>query len=114
MFHQSTPWRALRVNEENRPRSTEAGNSKQRQAAGQVVNVNLQKKITPQKLRAAINGNVGKDVRVFEAEVVDDDFHARYSAVGKTYLYRVVNGPVISPFWLRYAHHDARPLDLEN
>jgi tRNA pseudouridine38-40 synthase len=83
-------------------------------AEGQVVNVNLQKKITPQKLRAAINGNVGKDVRVFEAEVVDDDFHARYSALGKTYLYRVVNGPVISPFWLRYAHHEARSLDLEN
>src|SRR2546421_1272830 len=83
-------------------------------AEGQVANVNLQKKITPQKLRAAINGNVGKDVRVFAAEVVDDDFHARYSALGKTYLYRVVNGPVISPFWLRYAHHDARSLDLEN
>ena len=81
-------------------------------AEGQVANVNLQREITPEKLRAAINGNVGKDLRVIQAEVVADDFHARYSALEKTYLYRVVNGPVISPFWLRYAHHDARPLAL--
>lgn len=82
-------------------------------AEGQVANVSLQKKIAPEKLRAAINGNVGKDLRVMDAQVVADDFHARYSALGKTYLYRVMNGPVMSPFWLRYAHHEARALDLE-
>lgn len=82
-------------------------------AEGQVATADLQKQITPEKLRAAINGNVGKDVRVMEAKVVSPDFHARYSAVEKTYRYRVVNGPVISPFWLRYAHHEARALDLE-
>jgi tRNA pseudouridine38-40 synthase len=82
-------------------------------AEGQVASVDLQKEITPEKLRAAINGNVGKDVRIIEANVVAPDFHARYSALEKTYLYRVVNGPVISPFWLRYAHHEARALDLE-
>ena len=31
----------------------------------------------------------------------------------KTYLYRIVNGQVVSPFWLRYAHQEARALDLE-
>ena len=82
-------------------------------AEGQVASVSLQKTITPEKLRAAINGNVGKDLRVMDAQVVADDFHARYSALGKTYLYRVVNGPVMSPFWLRYAHHEVRALDLE-
>ncbi len=82
-------------------------------AEGQVASVQLQKTITAEKLRAAINGNVGKDIRVLEVKVVDDEFHARYSALEKTYLYRIVNGPVMSPFWLRYAHHDARALDLE-
>ena len=81
-------------------------------AEGQVAHVHLEKQITPEKLRAAINGNTEKDVRVVEVAVVDDEFHARYSALEKTYVYRVVNGPVISPFWLRYAHHEARPLDL--
>lgn len=82
-------------------------------AEGQVASVNLQRELTPEKLRAAINGNVGKDLRVVKAAVVDDEFHARYSALEKTYVYRVVNEPVLSPFWLRYAHQDARPLDLE-
>ena len=73
-------------------------------AEGQVASVHLQRDITPAKLRAAINGNVEADVRVIEAECVSDDFHARYSALEKTYLYRIINGPVKSPFWLRYAH----------
>src|SRR3982074_3580528 len=82
-------------------------------AEGQVASVELQRQITPEKLRAAINGNVAKDVRVMNAEVVSDNFHARYSVLEKTYVYRVVNEPVSSPFWRRYAHHEARPLDLE-
>lgn len=81
-------------------------------AEGQVANVEIQREISPTKLRNAINGNVGRDVRVLNVEVVSGEFHARYSALGKTYVYRVVNGPVMSPFWARYAHHDARPLNL--
>ena len=81
-------------------------------AEGQVASVEIEREITVEKLRAAINGNIGRDVRVLSVETAPADFHARYSAVEKTYVYRVVNGPVISPFWWRYAHHDARPLDL--
>ena len=83
-------------------------------AEGQVASVEIQREITMAKLRAAINGNIGRDVRVLAVETVADDFHARYSALEKTYVYRIVNGPVISPFWFRYAHHEARPLNLEN
>lgn len=82
-------------------------------AEGQVASVVIEREITPAKLRAAINGNIGKDVRVLAVEAVPDDFHARYSALEKTYVYRIVNGPVVSPFSYRYAHHEARPLDLE-
>ena len=83
-------------------------------AEGQVASVEIQRDITPAKLRAAINANLGRDVRVLAVDAVAGDFHARYSAVEKTYVYRVVNGPVISPFWWRYAHHDARALDRES
>jgi len=82
-------------------------------AEGQVASVQLQREFTPAKLRAAINGNLPTDVRVLEAEIVDDEFHARYSALGKTYVYRIVNGPVLSPFWSRYALLEARPVDLD-
>src|SRR6185295_552205 len=82
-------------------------------AEGQVASVEIQREISTEKLRAAINANIGRDVRVLAVETVPDDFHARYSALEKTYVYRIVNGPVISPFWWRYAHHDARGLDRE-
>ena len=83
-------------------------------AEGQVASVDIQREITTAKLRAAVNGNIDRDVRVLAVETVPDDFHARYSAIEKTYVYRIVNGPVISPFWWRYAHHDARPFDMES
>jgi tRNA pseudouridine38-40 synthase len=82
-------------------------------AEGQVASVEIQREIGAEKLRAAINANVGKDVRVLNVEAVDTEFHARYSAVEKTYVYRIVNAPVISPFWARYAHQEARKLDLD-
>lgn len=81
-------------------------------AEGQVASVELQRQITPQKLRAAINGNLPSDVRVLLADSAPADFHARYSARCKTYIYRVLHGQVISPFWARYALQEARALDL--
>jgi tRNA pseudouridine38-40 synthase len=82
-------------------------------AEGQVASVQLQRVITPQTLRNAINGNLGRDVRVLFAEVATPEFHARYSALSKTYVYRLVHGPVMSPFWSRFAHQEARHIDLE-
>ena len=81
-------------------------------AEGQVASVKLNREITPEKLRNAINGNLPQDVRIFFADVAADDFHARYSARSKTYIYRVVHGPVSSPFWSRYALQEARVLNL--
>ena len=81
-------------------------------AEGQEASVRLEREFTPEKLRAAVNGNVGRDLRVIEVRVASEDFHARFSARGKTYRYRVFNEPFASPFLARFAHHEARPLDL--
>ena len=82
-------------------------------AEGQVASVKLNREFTPDRLRRALNGNLTRDVRVVEAATVPEDFHARYSARGKTYVYRIFNAPVMSPFWSRYALHEARGLDPE-
>lgn len=82
-------------------------------AEGQVASVVLQREITPEKLQAAINANVGNDVRVIKIEPVSDDFHARYSAKEKTYIYRIINGWVVSPFWQPYVCLEARPLNVD-
>jgi len=81
-------------------------------AEGQIANVRMKRAFTPEKLKNAINGNMWRDIRVMQAETAPDEFHARFSAKRKTYIYRVINAPVISPFWRRYAHHEGRPLDV--
>jgi tRNA pseudouridine38-40 synthase len=81
-------------------------------ADGQVANVILHKPFTPLKLQKAINGNIWRDIRIMNVEEAADEFHARFSAKEKTYIYRVINAPVMSPFWRRFAHHEGRPLDV--
>ena len=81
-------------------------------AEGQVANVFLEREFTPSKLRSAINGNLWRDIRVMHVEKAKDDFHARFSAKQKTYVYRIANAPVMSPFGRRFAHHESRPLDI--
>jgi len=80
-------------------------------AEAQGASVRLERAWETERLRAAVNGNVAGDLRVVEVRNVSDDFHARYSAKGKTYVYRVFNERVHSPFWSRYALHEARTLD---
>src|ERR1051325_2199487 len=82
-------------------------------AEGQVANARLGRAWETEKLRAAVNGNVAADLRVAEVQGVSDEFHARYSAKGKSYVYRVFNERVQSPFWSRYSLHEARALDAD-
>lgn len=82
-------------------------------AEGQVASAKLSREFTSEKLRSAINGNLSHDVRVIEVSHASENFHARYSAKDKTYVYRILNTPYVSPFWFRYAHQESRPLDLD-
>ena len=61
-------------------------------ALGQVAHVDIAKEIDPQRLMAAINFHVRPHpVSVIECSIAVGDFHARFSAVGRAYLYRIVN-----------------------
>ena len=82
-------------------------------AEAQIANVHLSRDFTNEKLQAAINGNLDGDIRIIRVEQVPEEFHARFSAKGKTYRYQVVNSTVMSPFWSRYALHESRDLDIE-
>ncbi len=50
---------------------------------------------------------------MLELEEVPADFHARKSAVSKTYEYRLITGPVFSPFDRRYSLHWPYRLDMK-
>jgi tRNA pseudouridine38-40 synthase len=80
-------------------------------AEAQVASARLIREFEPRRLAAALNGNLARDMRVLDATVVPDDFHARFDAKGKTYCYRIFNESFMSPFWARYALHESRPLD---
>ena len=51
-----------------------------------------------EQLPLAINSKLPNDIRILWAKKVDNDFHARFSAHKKTYLYRVRVGDIESPF----------------
>ncbi len=61
-------------------------------ALGQVAHVDLAKIWDPFVLRNALNANVRPHlVSVLEVDPVADDFHARFSATSRHYLYRILN-----------------------
>jgi tRNA pseudouridine38-40 synthase len=61
-------------------------------AMGQVAHVDLPRTWDPFELRNAINGNVRPHrVSVIEIEEVSEDFHARFSATERRYLFRILN-----------------------
>jgi tRNA pseudouridine38-40 synthase len=82
-------------------------------ALAQVASVTLAAAIDVSTLARALNAELPRDVRVLSIEEVDSVFHARFSATGKVYEYRVINAPMVSPFIQRYVWHVQPPLDLE-
>ena len=61
----------------------------------------------------ALNALLPPAIRVLRCQYVSKDFHARLSAKGKLYRYRIWAGPVLPPFEYGRAWHIPRPLDFE-
>lgn len=69
-------------------------------ALGQVAHCDLEREIEPWKLREALNANLRNleaPVTVLEIEPVSEEFHARFSAIGRGYIYRILNRRAPSP-----------------
>ena len=61
-------------------------------ATGQVVHLDLEKPWRAEVVRDALNAHlVPEPVTVLAVELVGEDFHARFSAKGRRYLYRVID-----------------------
>ena len=80
-------------------------------ALGFRLNFHADTRIPPQKLPLAFNQHLPPDIRVLAAQTVPEDFHARYAAHTKTYLYRIHNNPIDSPFDAAYYTRVPRRLD---
>jgi len=82
-------------------------------AMGQVANFFTEKSIDLLCLKRGLNSLLPKDIRVIDAAHTDDEFHSRYSAKSKTYVYTILNTPFDSPFFHRYTWHVPYNLDTE-
>jgi tRNA pseudouridine38-40 synthase len=61
-------------------------------AIGQVAHVDLIKDLPADKVRDALNFYLRlQPIVIARAELVDEEFHARFSATGRSYLYRILN-----------------------
>jgi tRNA pseudouridine38-40 synthase len=81
-------------------------------AEGQVVNFRSESSIDLTALERAVNSLMPADIRVTNARPVPDDFHARYSAKSKIYVYSILNTLHNSPFYGRYSWHIPYKLDI--
>ena len=81
-------------------------------ALNQVAHFDIPYHLSNDSMRKALNSILPLDILVKKAELVDLDFHARYSAHRKTYRYRVDQGEFVNPFKRNYTAHFKYPLDL--
>jgi len=87
-------------------------------ALAQVASFSLQARIPAANLVRALNRTLPGSIRVLEARVVADSFHARHSAVAKTYEYRVLPiepaaDQLCAPFLARYVYPYSWKVDLD-
>ena len=81
-------------------------------ALGQVVSFQLRGTLPFSKLQEALNARLPEDVGVVSAEVVDDEFHARFSARWRRYRYRYLDRPSRPAVDRWQCWHVRRPLDV--
>jgi tRNA pseudouridine38-40 synthase len=82
-------------------------------ALGQVAHFKTHSALSPIEFQRALNALLPPAIRIVAAEEMGQDFHARWSAQGKTYRYRIYRGRVLPPFEHGRALHYPWPLDEE-
>ena len=81
-------------------------------ALAQVASLQLQAPIEPDNLVRALNNVLPASIRVLGAQHAPEGFHARHSAVRKTYEYRVWRAPLCPPWQAPYVCSYTFPLAL--
>ena len=77
------------------------------------ISTKISHPIPAERLKAALNSHLPESVVVCDAREVPLDFHARYNALGKRYVYKVLNRPERDPFYVGRALHYRYNIDVE-
>jgi tRNA pseudouridine38-40 synthase len=82
-------------------------------ALAQVASFTLRAPIPADNLQRALNRTLPPSIRVLEASPAPSTFHARHSAVAKTYEYRIFRETICPPFLARYVYACPWQFDLD-
>ena len=82
-------------------------------ARGYVANFKTTSRIPGDKFREAINHKLPEDIVIIKSEEVEEDFHARYNAKGKTYSYGIIMREAPPAISKDYLYHVKRKLDVK-
>lgn len=82
-------------------------------ALAQVANFHINVMMSAQEIMNYVNQYLPEDIAVIKIEEVDDRFHSRLLAKGKTYCYRVLNSDIPDVFKRRYVYVVHEKLDVE-
>jgi tRNA pseudouridine38-40 synthase len=82
-------------------------------ALAQVASFPLRAPIPAGNLQRALNRTLPPSIRILEATTVPSTFHARHSAVAKTYEYRIFREAICPPLLARYVYACPWQLDLD-
>ena len=80
-------------------------------ALAQRVHFDLEINITSEKLSKGLNSLLSEDIFVKRVEEVSDSFHARFSAIGKEYIYKLNMGEY-NPLERNYVYQHNEKLDV--
>ena len=82
-------------------------------ALNQVINFETNSNIMPEALLKALNSNLPRDIVAKSVNIVDNSFHARYSAKAKKYMYVINNNEIPSAFNMDREYFCKYKLDVE-
>ena len=82
-------------------------------AKGQVADFRLEHPLSPAEVMEYLNHYLPEDIAVLSCELCDPRFHARLSATGKRYVYRIWNSDVPNVFERKYLTTWPQELDLD-
>lgn len=80
-------------------------------ALGQVASFHIDRIMTPRQWTRALNAHLPDTIAVQSAALMPDTFHARYSAKGKLYTYRLLNREPRPALDRQYCWHIYKPLN---
>ncbi len=80
-------------------------------ALNQKAHFDIEVKITEEKLQKGMNSLLPEDIYIKKVEKVSDDFHARFNAIGKEYIYQINMGEY-NPLERNYVYQYNKKLDI--